>query len=307
MAVKQPFCTAKEARHLEMRAISLMLVLSLLATGPIVGASESPDATESPDAELTIVADNENCEGDASLCYHVVEGNLSDIQPGAEVTVTLENQGEIDHELMARTLGGTVIAPPSMANTTDETKEEDHDAHDESSSEDHEASANRTEEDHEGNQTSSEDGNETHTEEESGDHHDGDTNETGSEDHDSGNETASGEEHHDDEDATQENHRTSDENEASGGHTEGSGGHEAHLVPPGESRTMTFTVPEDAEGVYLWCSVPGHEEAGMANELTFQTMASGEQNEAGPAVPMVPVLLAITALGAAPVALKDWD
>jgi MYXO-CTERM domain-containing protein len=34
-------------------------------------------------------------------------------------------------------------------------------------------------------------------------------------------------------------------------------------MAPGTEDNITFTVPDDAPGVYFWCGVPGHEQLGM--------------------------------------------
>lgn len=90
----------------------LAMVLVMLMAAPFSLAAEL-----SPEVELTVVADDEGCEADASLCYRVTEENLSDIRPGTDVAVPLQNHGQTYHELMVRTLAGTVVVPPSMANT----------------------------------------------------------------------------------------------------------------------------------------------------------------------------------------------
>lgn len=37
-----------------------------------------------------------------------------------------------------------------------------------------------------------------------------------------------------------------------------------------EQGEISFTVPESAEGIYLWCEVSGHEQLGMYTEAPFQ-------------------------------------
>lgn len=44
-------------------------------------------------------------------------------------------------------------------------------------------------------------------------------------------------------------------------------------VEPGAETTMTFTVPDDADGLYWWCEISGHESLGMWLE---SAVASGE-------------------------------
>lgn len=38
---------------------------------------------------------------------------------------------------------------------------------------------------------------------------------------------------------------------------------ETETIDPGETANLTFVVPEDAEGLYLWCDVQTHEALGM--------------------------------------------
>jgi len=61
-----------------------------------------------------------------------------------------------------------------------------------------------------------------------------------------------------------------------------------------------FTVPSDATGLYLWCSVPGHEQLGMWLEQSFSG-GNGETTSKGS--PGVGAIGLLVALGVALVAL----
>lgn len=51
---------------------------------------------------------------------------------------------------------------------------------------------------------------------------------------------------------------------------------------PGNTVEMAFTVPEDAEGLYLWCEVSGHEAAGMyLTADVAEASGSGDGNGTG--------------------------
>lgn len=41
-------------------------------------------------------------------------------------------------------------------------------------------------------------------------------------------------------------------------------------IDPGQSTNLTFTVPEDASGLYFWCDVGGHETLGMWLEASVE-------------------------------------
>lgn len=263
-----------------MRWIACALALGLLLVAPASLASEAGG-----DVELSVVAQEDGCPGDDSLCYEIVDGNLSEVEPGSDVTIHFENRGEAEHELMVRTLGGTMIAPPSEA-PSEEHGSQSH----ESSGSTHEGDDNET-----ANGSSQHHGDDPHDSE-----HDGEANETEDDHHAS-------EEEHADEDAN-ETHDDQGSNEtAENGttsHGGDSGGHQAHLVPPGGNRTLRFTLPSDAEGIYLWCSLPGHEEAGMAEQARLVSQASQEEPLATPGLALAPTLLVLTAVGVLPVAVR---
>lgn len=42
-----------------------------------------------------------------------------------------------------------------------------------------------------------------------------------------------------------------------------------HAVKPGREANATFVVPSNAEGLYFWCAVSGHESSGMWTEAKF--------------------------------------
>lgn len=70
-------------------------------------------------------------------------------------------------------------------------------------------------------------------------------------------------------------------------------------VESGETASVEFTVPEDAEGAYIWCDVTGHETSGMWLEVSFDT-SGGEPPQDEPraetqTVPGASVVLAIAA------------
>lgn len=258
-----------------MRWISLALALSLLAIVPAGLATEtsheatSETATDTAtEVHLTAVAKEDGCAEDAAFCYEVTEGSLDEIEPGSHVTVTFENHGEAEHELMVRTLDGVQIAP-AMGPM---------DGHMEANSTDHDADAHgddpETQDDGHG-----EDANATgHEADGHGD------NATESQDHQEANESGH-DDPHDAEASSEEDHRDDGHGEMS------AGGHADHLVPPGGQRTITFTVPQDAQGIYLWCSLPGHEEAGMWEEQAFGVQSAEEH----PAPDTEPLLSSATA------------
>lgn len=45
---------------------------------------------------------------------------------------------------------------------------------------------------------------------------------------------------------------------------------DSDTIDPGQSTNLTFTVPEDASGLYLWCEVGGHETLGMWLESSVE-------------------------------------
>lgn len=62
---------------------------------------------------------------------------------------------------------------------------------------------------------------------------------------------------------------------------------------PGESETITVTVPDDVDGVYLWCDIPGHEESGM-----YESVGGGNGDD-GNGTPGFTAMAALAAIGAA--------
>lgn len=66
---------------------------------------------------------------------------------------------------------------------------------------------------------------------------------------------------------------------------------------PGEEETITFTVPEDAEGTYLWCDVTGHERAGMWWEVP-EKKTTGDTGQDGNQTPF-PLVGGLVAVAAA--------
>lgn len=45
----------------------------------------------------------------------------------------------------------------------------------------------------------------------------------------------------------------------------------SETIDPGQSANLTFTVPDDAMGLYFWCDVDGHETLGMWLNATVAT------------------------------------
>jgi PGF-CTERM protein len=45
-------------------------------------------------------------------------------------------------------------------------------------------------------------------------------------------------------------------------------------VAPGDSTTISFTVPDSADDIYIWCEIPGHETGGMW--VTSQQSSGGD-------------------------------
>jgi hypothetical protein len=65
-------------------------------------------------------------------------------------------------------------------------------------------------------------------------------------------------------------------------------------ISGGDATTIQFTVPADAEGIYFWCDVSGHEQLGMWMESSF----SGQEGSpvSDPAPSFVAASLAVVAL-----------
>ncbi|MDX1611369.1 MAG: hypothetical protein R3185_03300 [Candidatus Thermoplasmatota archaeon] len=224
----------------------LALLFAMLMTAPLALAEET---TGTPTTlHLTVVALDEACPDGKTFCYDITEGSLEEVHPGQHVVLTFENHGASEHELMVRTLGGDLLAP-AMSGTSHEGGAHGDSTHDQ----DAETDAHTTEE-HEGNASHDEGQPLTHA------------NET------DGNATA-----HD------ENASAHDE----GGHGEMAetshmeGGHEAHIVAPGGSMEISFTVPEHTEGIEFWCSLPGHVESGMITETTFSAQSHQASADGG--------------------------
>lgn len=70
-------------------------------------------------------------------------------------------------------------------------------------------------------------------------------------------------------------------------------------VESGETATVEFTVPEDAEGAYIWCDVTGHETSGMWLEVGFERSESQASEDEVPSedqtVPGAGIVLTIAA------------
>lgn len=54
----------------------------------------------------------------------------------------------------------------------------------------------------------------------------------------------------------------------------------SETIDSGESTNLTFTIPDDAEGLYLWCEVQGHETLGMWLEATVEPATNGTDGNA---------------------------
>lgn len=52
-------------------------------------------------------------------------------------------------------------------------------------------------------------------------------------------------------------------------------------IDPGQSTNLTFTVPEDASGLYFWCDVGGHETLGMWLESSVEEAPAQDGNDTG--------------------------
>lgn len=88
------------------------------------------------------------------------------------------------------------------------------------------------------------------------------------------------------------------------------------MVAPGDEATVTFTAPEEADGLYYWCDVTGHEEQGMWLEAEYAMGANETDDEGDPfggdesptspegPTPSISVVFALAAVAAAFVALR---
>lgn len=70
----------------------------------------------------------------------------------------------------------------------------------------------------------------------------------------------------------------------------------------GATDDFEFTVPADATGIYLWCSVPGHEQLGMWLEQSFASSGTGGETKSKGS-PGIGAIGLLVALGVALVAL----
>lgn len=72
-------------------------------------------------------------------------------------------------------------------------------------------------------------------------------------------------------------------------------------IDPGESTSVNFTVPEDVDGTYMWCTVGNHEGAGMWILGGAATASGGDGDGAydGNGSPGFTAAAAIAGLGAA--------
>lgn len=69
----------------------------------------------------------------------------------------------------------------------------------------------------------------------------------------------------------------------------------ADQVAPGESESFTFTVPSGATGIYIWCSIEGHEQYGMW--LQTGSGGSGSQSKGLPmGLPVILLAFGLVAL-----------
>lgn len=75
---------------------------------------------------------------------------------------------------------------------------------------------------------------------------------------------------------------------------------EIEPIGPGERATETFEIPEDADGVYLWCDIGAHEQLGMWIAHGFAEQdgngAPGEDGNGAPLAPWI-ALLALAVAG----------
>jgi uncharacterized cupredoxin-like copper-binding protein len=58
-----------------------------------------------------------------------------------------------------------------------------------------------------------------------------------------------------------------------GGHNMSGGGHGSNMpsvtIAPGETETLAWTVPENADSLEYACNIPGHYESGMYGNFSF--------------------------------------
>lgn len=67
-----------------------------------------------------------------------------------------------------------------------------------------------------------------------------------------------------------------------GGNTDGSAAdHSTDDVAPGEETTLSFEVPEDADEIYGWCDVAGHEQLGMWELWEIGASGGGDGGDGG--------------------------
>lgn len=99
----------------------------------------------------------------------------------------------------------------------------------------------------------------------------------------------------------------------------------SETIDPGASANLTFTIPDDAEGLYLWCDVQGHEAAGMwleasvsaasntteesdettGNETGTEDGADTQTEEEGSAIPAPGALALATAVAGAALVRRE--
>lgn len=185
-----------------MQKLALPLTAGILLVVAALFSAAPSAAQESVSLVIEVTEDSAECGDDRTWCFTVAEGDLADVEPGSEVTITFRNTGQSPHQLDVSTLAD---ADPEHKNTRSD-----------------DAIAN----------------------------------------------TTAG-------------------------------------MSPGSEETITFTAPEDAEGLYYWCGVSGHEQLGMWLEAAY---GAEEEDDGGAGEASAPGALAfLSLLGLAFMALRRRD